>query len=127
MNSQGRLTRPQSLLLVPTLKPPAISSPSHKLAIDPNRQLLQIHPLIKIIVNHIGHNAGNPLIVMLLHKIQPFRYDIVEDIVVCGVIAFAAGEQGCCLEEYQAEDEDVGLVEDLWVGDVFLFHAESDY
>lgn len=62
-----------------------------ELPIDPDRQLLQIHPLIEIIVQHIGNNTSNTLIVMFLHHLQSFRNHIIKYIVVWAVEALAAG------------------------------------
>lgn len=62
-----------------------------ELSINPDGQLLEVHPLIEIVVQHIGNNASNALIVMLFHHLQPFRNHIVKDIVVWAVEALAAG------------------------------------
>lgn len=39
----------------------------NQLPVDPNREFLQVHSLVKIVVEHIGDDAGNALIIMLLH------------------------------------------------------------
>jgi hypothetical protein len=40
---------------------------THQLTIDPNGKFLDVHPLVKIIVNHIGNDPSYTLIIMLFN------------------------------------------------------------
>lgn len=61
-----------------------------QLAIDPDSQLLKIHPLIEIVVDHVANNPSNALVVVILYHLQSLGHYIVEDIVVAGIETFTA-------------------------------------
>ena len=52
------------------------------LSIKPNSQIFEVHSFGVIIVDHIADNPSNSLIIVLLHQLQPFCYDNVENIIV---------------------------------------------
>jgi hypothetical protein len=66
---------------------------THKFPIDPNRKFLDIHSLIKIIINHVSNNSSNRLIIMFLDKFQPLTNNIIKDIIGIRIIALMTGHK----------------------------------
>lgn len=67
----------------------AISFPLIDLPIDPNRHILRHHPLLIIIIQHIGNNPNNLATIPPLNLLNPLHNNLIQYIISLNIITIA--------------------------------------
>jgi hypothetical protein len=65
-----------------------------ELAVDPDGQFFEAHSLCVVVVEHVGDDPCDFVSVVFLYEGDALVDDWVEDVVVLGVVALVAGQEG---------------------------------